>query len=77
MFSLLNKRLQTGKHRARMRKFLNSLPQFFRPLWRPFSKASYLIEDGMLSSAIFAAVGHRIAFLVPQPILLRNRSGKD
>jgi len=65
MFSLLNNRFQAGKYRVRMRKFLYSLPQFFRSLWRRFSRASYLIEAVRLRSGHFAALGHRIASLYP------------
>lgn len=77
MFSLLNKRFRTGKHRARMCKFLNSLTQFFHSLWGPFSKASYLIGDVGLRSKRFITVGHQIAFSIRQPVLLRIRFGKD
>jgi hypothetical protein len=77
MFSLLNKRFRMGKHRARMCKFLNSLPQFFRTLALGFSKLSYPIENGRLKSRDFAVSGHRIASLIRQPVLIRIRSRKD
>lgn len=77
MFSLLNIRLTYGKHRARMRKFLNSLTQIFRNLWRPFSKTSYLIEEAKLRGTHFPNVGHRIAFSLSQPVLLEIRFRKD
>ena len=71
MFSLLNNRFWTGKLPARMDKFLNSLPQFFRILFSPFSRAFYLIGDVRLRTAHFHAVGHRIASPVRQLVLLR------
>ena len=77
MFSLLNERFQRGKPRARMCKFLNSLPQFFPGLWRSFSRGSYLIDNARLKRERFAAIGHRIAFLVFQPVLPRLCCGKD
>jgi hypothetical protein len=77
MFSLLNKRLPTGKYRARICKFLNSLSQFSQSLWRRFSQASYLIEGATLSGANFATVGHRIASPIPQPVRLEICFRKD
>ena len=77
MFSLLNKRIGTGKHRVRMYKILNSLPQFFHTLSERFSKNPYLIEGRSFIREDFVLVGHRIAFLVRQPVLLRIRSRKD
>lgn len=65
MFSLLNTQFGTGNHRARMCKFLNSLPQFSRSLWRRVFKASYLVEDLRFRSMHLCALGHRIASLVP------------
>ena len=77
MFSLLNERYWTGKHRARMCKFLVCLSQFFHLLWQCFTTPFYLIEDARLRSQYFALVGHRIAFLPRQPVLLEIRCRKD
>lgn len=77
MFSLLNDRFRTGKQRARMCKFLFSLPHFFHDLWQSFSACPYLDEYARFRNRHLAPVGYRIAFLIRQPVLLRIRSGKD
>ena len=60
-----------------MCKFLVCLPQFFQRLSRRISEASYVIEAVSLRSGYFAAVGHRIALSIRQPVLLGIRSRKD
>ena len=77
MFSLLNRRLGGGKNPARMGKILNNLSLFFHGVWRQFSWPFYLVEGERLRSEGFPGVGHRIAFLIRQPVLIRIRSGKD
>lgn len=78
MFSLLNKRYQTGKHGARMCKFLVCLPQFFRRLWRRILKASYLIEAVRLRGAKCPPLlGIELPPLPANRSCLEFRSGKD
>jgi len=77
MFSLLNTESDRGNNPARMCKILNSLSPFLHEVLRQFSRPFYLIEGERLKSGRFAGVGHGIALLVRQPVLLRIRSGKD
>jgi hypothetical protein len=77
MFNLLNKRFGAGNHLARLCKFLNSLPQFFHSFGIHFLNTSYLVEDGRLRRGDSGASGHRIAFLIRQPVRVRIRSRKD
>ena len=77
MFNLLNSRIGKGKSSARMCKILNSLSPFFHCPRLLFSWSLYLVERERFRSVLFPGVGNRIAFLNPQPVLLRIRSGKD
>jgi hypothetical protein len=77
MFSLLNTRPGKGNFPARVCKILNFLSQFFHGTWRQFSRSFYLIEGERVRSEHFTNVGHRIALLVRQPVLIRIRSRKD
>jgi hypothetical protein len=77
VFRLLNMEKGRGKNAARMCKILNSLSAFFLEVWRQLSRPFYLVEGARLSSERFCWVGHGIALLVRQPVLLRIRSGKD
>jgi hypothetical protein len=77
MFSLLNRQAGSGKNPARMCKILNSLSQFFRGIRRQFRRPFYLVESERFRSEHFARVGHGIALLVRQPVLIRIRSRRD
>lgn len=77
MFSLLNKPARTGKIRTRMCKILDCLSPFCRGIRRRFLLASYPLASERVSRMLFSKVGYRIAFPIPQPVLLRVRSGKD
>lgn len=77
MFSILNTPFCRGKTSARMCKILNSLSTDFHGFRRRFLQGFYLVEPERFRDEVFAAVGHRIALLVRQPVPIRIRSGKD
>jgi len=77
MFSLLNKEIDKGRDMARMCKFLDSLSVFFDSIREAVAGPFYLLEGEGLRRNTFPRVGHRIAFLVRQPVWVRTRDGRS
>ncbi len=60
-----------------MCKNLDSLSVFSDSLRQAVAGPFYLLESEWFRSKIFPQVGHRIAFLVRQPVWVRTRDGRS
>jgi hypothetical protein len=77
MFSLLNTEIAKGSNPARMCKILDSLSAFFDSLRQAVAGPFYLLEGEEFRSKICPRVGHRIAFLIRQPVWARIQDGRS
>ncbi len=77
MFSLLNIEIDKGRDTAKVCKILDSLSVFFDSIREAVAGLFYLLEGEGVRRNTFPRVGHRIAFVVRQPVWVRIQDGRS